>query len=307
MFIIGLVGFAARLRARRRRPEPAAMLFGARALQGAFAALMAPAALSLITVTFTEPRERAKAFGVYGGIAGGGAAIGLILGGVLTAVRLVAVDAARQRARSPSLAAVVGRRVVVRESRADGQHPLRHPRGHRRSRCGLVSLVYGFTKASHRRLGGRRSPWPASSPPSCCSAAFVVIERRTDRPAAAHAGVLDRNRGGSFLVSLLVGLAHVRHVPVPHLLLPGHPALLGAQDRVRLPAVLGAGIIVGAALASRLLPRVGPRPLMVVGHGARRRRLAWLTQIGVDTSFVAHVLPAEILMSLGHRASPSCR
>ena len=59
-------------------------LFAARGLQGAFAALMAPAALSLVTITFTEPRERARAFAVYGGISGGGAALGLILGGVLT-------------------------------------------------------------------------------------------------------------------------------------------------------------------------------------------------------------------------------
>ena len=60
------------------------MLFGARALQGAFGAMLAPAALSLLTVTFTEPKERAKAFGVFGAISGGGAAIGLISGGVLT-------------------------------------------------------------------------------------------------------------------------------------------------------------------------------------------------------------------------------
>src|SRR5262249_57693087 len=66
------------------RAEGPAMLFAARALQGAMAAVMAPAALSLIQVTFTEPKERARAFGVFGGISGGGAAIGLILGGLLT-------------------------------------------------------------------------------------------------------------------------------------------------------------------------------------------------------------------------------
>ena len=64
-FIIGLLGFAVRLRARRPRRQRR-LLFAARALQGAFAALMAPAALSLVTVTFTEPKERAKAFGVFG-------------------------------------------------------------------------------------------------------------------------------------------------------------------------------------------------------------------------------------------------
>src|SRR5579872_1244117 len=83
MFVVSLLGFAL-ASALGGLATNAAMLFGARALQGAFAAVMAPSALSLLTVAFTEPRERARAFGVYGAIAGGGAAIGLVLGGVLT-------------------------------------------------------------------------------------------------------------------------------------------------------------------------------------------------------------------------------
>ena len=83
MFVISLIGFAG-ASALGGLAQNSAMLFSARALQGAFAAIMAPAALSLLTVAFTEPKERARAFAVYGGIAGGGAAIGLILGGMLT-------------------------------------------------------------------------------------------------------------------------------------------------------------------------------------------------------------------------------
>src|SRR5664279_2780966 len=83
MFIVGLLGFGA-ASALGGLAQNSAMLFAARALQGAFAAIMAPASLSLLTVTFTEARERARAFGVYGAIAGGGAAIGLVLGGTLT-------------------------------------------------------------------------------------------------------------------------------------------------------------------------------------------------------------------------------
>ena len=83
VFVVSLLGFAASS-ALGGLAVNQAMLFGARALQGAFAAVMAPAALSIMTVTFTEPTRRACAFGVYGGISGGGAAIGLILGGLLT-------------------------------------------------------------------------------------------------------------------------------------------------------------------------------------------------------------------------------
>src|SRR5271154_3915335 len=83
VFVIGLIGFGA-ASALAGLAQNQAMLFSARALQGGFAAVMAPAALSLLTVTFTEAHERARAFGVYGAISGGGAAIGLVLGGLLT-------------------------------------------------------------------------------------------------------------------------------------------------------------------------------------------------------------------------------
>lgn len=82
-FMIGLVGFAA-ASALGGAATGQGMLFGARALQGVFAALLAPAALSLLATTFTEPKERAKAFGVFGAIVGAGAAIGLLAGGLLT-------------------------------------------------------------------------------------------------------------------------------------------------------------------------------------------------------------------------------
>ena len=126
MFIIGLLGFAA-ASALGGVAVNAPMLFGARALQGAMAALLAPAALSLITVTFTEVKERATAFGVYGAIAGGGAAIGLIMGGILTQYAswrwclLVNVPIAIVTA----LVAVP----IVRGVQGPRQHELRHPRG----------------------------------------------------------------------------------------------------------------------------------------------------------------------------------
>src|SRR4051794_7867007 len=82
-FLIGLLGFAAASGLGGLAPTQE-LLFGARALQGAFAALLAPAALSLLALTFSEPKERARAFGVFGAVSGGGAAIGLILGGTLT-------------------------------------------------------------------------------------------------------------------------------------------------------------------------------------------------------------------------------
>ena len=143
MFIFGLIGFGAASALGGLAQTPA-MLFGARALQGAFAAVMAPAALSLLTVTFTEARERARAFGVYGAISGGGAAIGLVLGGTLTQLAswrwtlLINVPIA-------AVAAVAARR-VVRESRSQVKGGYDLP-GAVTVTAGLFLLVYGFTMA----------------------------------------------------------------------------------------------------------------------------------------------------------------
>src|SRR4051812_19648281 len=136
MFLVGLLGFAA-ASALGGAAQNGATLFGARALQGVFAALLAPAALSLITVTFTEVRERSRAFAVYGAISGGGAAIGLILGGTLTEYAswrwclLINVPIA--------LVAFVGGVILVTESKSHGQTSYDIP-GAILGTAGLVAL-----------------------------------------------------------------------------------------------------------------------------------------------------------------------
>src|SRR6476646_1774896 len=143
-FIIGLLGFAG-ASALGGLAGTQELLFAARAWQGGFAALMAPAALSIVTVTFTEPKERAKAFGVFGALAGGGAAIGLIVGGVLT-------EYASWRwcrgANVPfALLVAAAAAVLVHESKAHGDTRYDVP-GVLLATTGLFSLVYGFTEAA---------------------------------------------------------------------------------------------------------------------------------------------------------------
>jgi len=156
-FVIGLLGFAA-ASALGGAATNAEMLFGARAVQGVFGALMAPAALSLLTVTFTEEKERARAFGVYGAIAGGGTAIGLIMGGVLTQYAswrwtlLVNVPIA-------VVAAFFATRVLT-ESKAHGNTKYDIP-GALTSTAGLAALVYGFNKANTDGWGSTTSGAPA--------------------------------------------------------------------------------------------------------------------------------------------------
>ncbi|HVX21586.1 MAG TPA: MFS transporter [Acidimicrobiales bacterium] len=293
MFVIGLLGFAA-ASALGGVAQNAAMLFGARALQGGFAALMAPAALSLVTVTFTEPKERAKAFGVYGGIAGGGAAIGLIAGGVLTQYAdwrwclLVNVPVA-------IVTAVFATR-LVRESRAHGNTRYDIP-GAIAATAGLVSLVYGFTKAS---TDGWGSPVTLAFLVAAVAllALFVVIEQRSANPLLPIRVVLDRNRGGAFLVSFLAPMAMMGMFLFMTFYFQGTLGYSALKSGFAfLP--FSAGIIVGAALASRILPRIGPRPLLVGGLVAAAIGCGLLTRIGVDSSFAAAVLPTEVIMSVG--------
>ncbi len=293
VFIISLLGFAG-ASALGGLAQTQEMLFGARALQGAFAAGMAPAALSLLTVTFTEPHERARAFGVYGAVAGSGAAIGLILGGLLTQYAswrwtlLINVPIA--------ITAAVFAFFEIRESRAHGDSRYDIP-GAVTVTGGLLALVYGFTRAA---LDGWGAPITVSLlvVAGVLLASFVVIEARSSHPLLPPRVVLDRNRGGSFLASLLVGIALFGTFLFLTYYLQGTLGYSALKTGFAfLP--FSAGIIGGATLASRLLPRVGPRNLMTGGLVLSALGLAWFTQVGVHTGYLLHVLPAEIVVSFG--------
>ncbi len=292
-FLLGLVGFAF-ASALGGLAQSSAMLFGARALQGAFAAVMAPSALSLLTTTFVEPRERARAFGVYGAIAGGGAAIGLVLGGTLTQFAswrwtlLINVPIA--------LFAAFGASRVVRESRADVR--TRYDiTGTLLATSGLFLLVYGFTTAD---TDGWRAPLTLFllSSAVVLLAAFVLREQRALHPLLPLRVVLDRNRGGSYLASLLVGSAMLGTFLFLTYFFQGTLGYSAVRTGFAFLPFSG-GIIVGATLSSRLLPRLGPRPLMVTGLLMGTVGLIWFTQLTPASSYLAHVIGAEIVASLG--------
>jgi EmrB/QacA subfamily drug resistance transporter len=293
IFEISLVGFAA-ASALGGVAQDAPMLFGARALQGAFAALLAPAALSLITVTFTDAKERARAFGVYGAISGGGAAIGLIMGGMLTQwaswrwTLLVNVPIA--------LIALAGSRRLVTESKAEGEVHYDLV-GTAAVTAGLVSLVYGFTKAeSDGWASGVTIAFIAAA--VVLLAAFVAIEARIKHPLLPLRVAAERNRGGAYLGSLLMGAGLFGTFVLLTYYLQGTLGYSALKTGFAfLP--FSVGIVIGATLASQLLTRIGPRPLMVGGMAAGAIGLVLFAQVGVHTGFLSHVLPAEIITSLG--------
>lgn len=297
-FIIGLLGFAG-ASALGGVAANAELLFAARALQGAFGALLAPAALSLITVTFVETKERARAFGVFGAISGGGAAIGLILGGVLTeyASWRWTLGVNVPIAIATALAAIP----IVRESKAGGNTSYDIV-GAVLATVGLVGLVYGFTEAAKPEVG-----WDATSTIVILSVsvlllvAFVVWESRVRNPLLPLRIALDRNRGGSYLVFLLVGaglFAMFLFLTYYFQITLGYSAL--KSGFAFLP--FSGGIIVAAGVVSQLLPRLGPKPLMVAGLVLGTIGMFWLTQLEADSSYLTHVLPSELLISVGMAA-----
>src|SRR5712691_4666337 len=193
-FVIGLAGFAL-ASAVGGSAATFGVLLAARAAQGAFAALLAPAALSLLAVTFTQPHERARAFALYGAIAGSGAALGLLLGGVLTQYfgwrwcLYVNIPIA-------VAAAVGGWRALGGNGGGHGQR-VDIP-GVVFATGGLVALVYACTQAVSSGWGsGTVIGFLAASAVLLC--AFVVREARTSAPLLPLQIVLDRNRGGAYL------------------------------------------------------------------------------------------------------------
>jgi EmrB/QacA subfamily drug resistance transporter len=291
-FMIGLAGFAL-ASALGGVAQNAGMLFAARALQGVFGALLAPAALSLITVTFTDIRDRAKAFGVFGAISGGGAAIGLILGGVLTEYDwrlclLVNVPIA--------VIAVLLAIPIVRESKAHGNTRYDIP-GAILATGGLVALVYGFTKAAS-------DGWSAGVTLSLFAVAavmrigFVVLEANIKNPLLPLRVVLNRNRGGAYLTSITLGAGMMGMFLFMTYYFQGTLHYSPLKSGIAyLP--FSAAIIVIAGVASNLLPKVGPRVLMTVGALLATGGMVWLTQLQSDSSYPKLILPATVIMACG--------
>ncbi|MFE1937065.1 MFS transporter [Streptomyces sp. NPDC059474] len=294
ILLIGLLGFAAASMLGGLAFNPS-MLFAARALQGTFAALLAPAALSLITVAFTDPKERAKAFGVFGAFQGGGGAVGLLLGGVLTQYAgwrwcmYINVPIA--------LAAALATLPYIRESRAAGDRHYDVP-GALLVTGGLVALVYGFAQAAD---GGG---WTAPATLLLLAAAvvlltaFVVVEHRSAHPLLPLRVILDGSRAGVFLANLLIGagmfgmnlfMTYFLQVNLHYTPLQAGCAFLP----------FSVGIIATTTLGAPLVIRLGPKPLMAAGSTLATVGLFWLTRLDTASGYAGEVLPTQILVSVG--------
>ncbi|MEA9984700.1 MULTISPECIES: MFS transporter [Subtercola] len=291
-FIVGMAGFAL-ASGIGGLASSSEMLLVARGAQGVFAALLAPAALALLSVTFPSGPSRGKAFAVYGTIAGGGAAIGLVLGGVLTDYLswhwclLVNVPIA--------IVAVAFAIPILKESKAEGDTRYDIP-GALLVTLGLASVVYGFSRASNG--WGNLDTIGFLVLGVALLVAFVVVESRVANPLLPLRVVANRVRGGAYLTSILVGAALLGGLLYLTLyfqiVLKFSPLHSGIAS---LP--MTASIIVTATLISRVLTRVGPRILMTAGPVVAAGGLFWLSHITVQGNYLTEVLPGQILLGVG--------
>jgi len=293
-FLTGLVGFAG-VSAIGGASVNFAMLLIARACQGAFAALLVPSALSLLTTTFTEQKERGKAFGIYGAIAGAGGALGLLLGGALTEylswrwtlyVNLIF-----------AAIAFIGGALLLKRQPSPVKPRLDVP-GVILVSGAVFCLVYGFSNAAAHNWRAP-STWGFLAAGVVLAAAFALWQGRAAHPLLPPRVVFDRNRGGAYL-SMFIAAAGLfgTFLFLTYYLQQG----LGYSPLVTGLAFLpiSGGLILAANLSTIvLMSRVGPKPLVAVGMTAAAGGAAWLAQLGPHTGYGAGVLGPLILSGVG--------
>ncbi|WP_158879452.1 MFS transporter [Amycolatopsis anabasis] len=295
-FAVGLAGFAAASALGGAAADPG-MLFGARALQGVFAAALAPAGLSLLTTTFTEPRERGRAFGVFAAVGAAGSAVGLVAGGLLTEYTswrwclYINVPVA--------VLAVLGTSFVPRD------HPVRGGgrldlKGALLSAAGFAAVVYAFSRAESLGWG---SPIVVAllTAGVLLLAAFVAVEVRAPRPLLPMRVLGHRARAGAFLAITLMFVAmfgfYLFVSYYTQTVLGYSPVQAGLTLIINALSVLCGSMLI----AGRLHGRVAPAVLIVSGliaAAAGMFVLTWLTpqSTGVLPGYLA---PALVLTGLG--------
>jgi EmrB/QacA subfamily drug resistance transporter len=294
MFITGLLGFAA-ASAIGGAAQNFDMLVGARVAQGVFGAMLAPAALSLLTVTFTDAKERARAFAIFGAIAGGGGAIGLMLGGALTEYLswrwclYVNVPLA--------VIAVIGGALLLKKQPSPEDAKGIDMPGTLVVIAGLVSFVYGLASAES-------NGWGSAITLTCIGvglallAVFAVIESRVKHPLLPLHIIGDRTRGGSFLVIGIIGIG----LFAVFLFLTYYVSLTLGYSPLKtgfafVPMILA--IMAAATGLSGLVARIGPKIPVFVGMLLAAVGMVLFAQLEVTSTYAANILPGLIITGLG--------
>ena len=297
VFVAGLLGFAA-ASALGGAAQSFGLLVGARALQGVFGALLAPAALSILATTFTDPAERGKAFGIYGAIAGAGGAVGLLLGGALTEVLdwrwclYVTIAFA--------VPAAIGAVRLLHHAPA-GRRPRLDVPGTLLASSGLFSLVFGLSRAESEGWGDPTTVALLGAS-VVLLLAFVALQHRVAQPLLPLRVVADRDRGGSFLAIAVAGAGIFGLFLFLTFYLQDTQGLTALETGLAFIPMNLSIIATATTVSTRLLARIGPRPLVGAGMASAALGMALLTRLEVDSAYVTHVLPSLVLIGIGFGA-----
>ncbi|MFB4314976.1 MFS transporter [Actinomadura sp. 21ATH] len=293
-FVTGLVGFAAASALGGAATGPG-MLFAARALQGVFAALLAPAALSLLTTTFTDPRERGKAFGVFGAIAGAGGAVGMLVGGLLTEYLdwrwCLYVNV-------PVAAVAVAGAVVLLKEPGRGTGARLDVLGAVLGTAGVLAIVYGFSEAESR-------DWTDARVLALLVGGVLILGLFALRQSRARTPLLplhivrDRRRAGAYLTMGLVTVAMFGVFLFLTFYLQGIKEWSPLKTGTAYLPMTVCMVIGSTQISARLLHRVPARALITPGLLVAAGGLAFLASMDVDATYLGRVLPGICLMGLG--------
>jgi EmrB/QacA subfamily drug resistance transporter len=293
-FIGGLLGFAG-ASAVGGAAGSFEVLVAARAAQGVFGAILAPSALALLSTIFVEPAERGKAFGIFGALAGGGAAVGLLLGGILTETLswrwclyvnlLFAV---------PAATAALG---LLHNQAHPNRPPLDLP-GTLTATAGLFALVYGFSN-SETHDWGHPVTIVMLAAAVVLLGAFVLIERRAAHPLLPLRVVADRTRGGSYAAIGMSGIAMFAVFLFMTYFLQQTKGFTPIETGLAFLPMTAAIMITATSVNVRFLNVVGPRPLLIGGMTLGAAAMVWLAQLEPTSSYAGHVLPALMVMGVG--------
>ncbi len=293
-FIAGLSGFAI-VSAIGGQAQSFDMLVASRALQGMFGALLAPSALGLLTVTFAGSPDRGKAFGIFGAIAGGGASIGLLLGGLLTQVLswrwcfyvnlVIAIPTA-----------IFALRLLTNHSDPE-RTPIDVP-GLLTASAGVFALVFGFSNAETHSWTAPATIIALVASPLLLTS-FVVIESRVKNPLLPLHIVRDRARGGAYVSVLLssAGIFAVFFFLTYYMQLTLHfsPLTTGAAF-LPMTAVL---VATSVTVQTRVLPRTGAKPLVMSGMALGAVGMIVFTRLTPGAAYASHVLPGLLIVGVG--------
>ncbi len=291
-FIIGLIGFAV-ASALGGAAGSFELLVAARALQGAFGALLAPTALAVLTTTFTIPKERARAFGVFGAIAGAGGAVGLLLGGILTE----ALNWRWNLYINVFIAAfaLVGALIYIPFLARTGPRPKLDVPGTLLVSGGLFGLVFGFSNAE---TDGWDSPmtWGMLTAAVILIAAFVFWQTKAKHPLLPLAIVLDRNRGAAYLSVMIAGAGMFGIFLFVTYYLQLTLGYSPIQTGLAFLPMIGM-LVVAAQLGTNIfVPRFGPKMLVPAGMTLGVIAMIWLTTLDSSSVYVLNVMPPLLVM-----------